>query len=237
MLLYYVRHGEPIYQPDSLTELGHKQAEALSKRMTLYGLDEIYSSTSIRAQMTAEPTAKKLEKGIKPLDWMREDYAMRDMGVYREDGVYTWASYMPKYKALFNAPEVRALREKWYEYPEFPEKFGQGIKRIDEELDQWLLSLGYRHDRENCRFEAVAANDKRVAVFAHQGFGLLFLSSLLDIPYNLFSTRYDLSHTSVTSIYFREEGGFVYPRVLQHANDSHLYKEGLLTGYNNELDI
>ena len=56
MIFYYVRHGDPIYDPDSLTELGHKQAAALAKRFTLTGLDEIYSSTSMRARMTAEPT-------------------------------------------------------------------------------------------------------------------------------------------------------------------------------------
>ena len=33
MLLFYVRHGDPIYKPDSLTELGHRQAEALVARM------------------------------------------------------------------------------------------------------------------------------------------------------------------------------------------------------------
>ena len=55
MILYYIRHGEPIYDPDCLTELGHKQADAVSKRLALYGVDEIYSSTSIRARQTAEP--------------------------------------------------------------------------------------------------------------------------------------------------------------------------------------
>ena len=31
MVFYYIRHGDPIYDPDSLTEHGHKQAEALAK--------------------------------------------------------------------------------------------------------------------------------------------------------------------------------------------------------------
>ena len=60
MLLYYVRHGDPIYEPDSLTELGHKQAAALAKRFSLYGLDEVYSSPSIRARQTAQPTCEAL---------------------------------------------------------------------------------------------------------------------------------------------------------------------------------
>ena len=40
MILYYVRHGDPIYDPNSLTPLGMRQAEALAKRFGIYGLDE-----------------------------------------------------------------------------------------------------------------------------------------------------------------------------------------------------
>ena len=35
MFLYYVSHGDPIYDPDSLTEFAHKQAKALVKRVFL----------------------------------------------------------------------------------------------------------------------------------------------------------------------------------------------------------
>ena len=64
MLLFYVRHGDPIYNPDSLTDLGHEQAKALAKRLMLHGIDEIYASTSTRATQTAIPTAKLLKKEI-----------------------------------------------------------------------------------------------------------------------------------------------------------------------------
>ena len=77
-----------------------------------------------------------------------------------------------------------------------------------------------------------------MALFAHQGFGLAFLSYILDIPYPTFTTTFDLSHSSVTVVDFgRESHKIIYPKVLQLANDSHLYKEGLLTGYNNGLRI
>ena len=62
MLLFYIRHGDPIYDPDTLTPLGVRQAEALSKRLALFGIDEIYASTSTRAQLTAKPTAELLKK-------------------------------------------------------------------------------------------------------------------------------------------------------------------------------
>ena len=44
MIFFYVRHGDPIYNPDSLTPLGERQAEAVAKR--LCGL-EIYKNKTI----------------------------------------------------------------------------------------------------------------------------------------------------------------------------------------------
>ena len=64
MILYLVRHGDPIYDPDSLTPLGHEQAKAVAKRFALYGLDEVYASTSNRAIQTAKPTSELLKKEI-----------------------------------------------------------------------------------------------------------------------------------------------------------------------------
>ena len=57
MLLFYIRHGDPIYDPDSLTPLGLRQAEAVAKRLSLYGLDEIYASSSNRAMTVVSSAA------------------------------------------------------------------------------------------------------------------------------------------------------------------------------------
>ena len=56
MLLYYIRHGEPTYDPDELTPNGRRQAEAVGRRLARFGLDKIYCSTSNRALQTAQPT-------------------------------------------------------------------------------------------------------------------------------------------------------------------------------------
>ena len=40
MLFIYIRHGEPIYEPDDLTELGRLQAEAVAKRLAEIGVDK-----------------------------------------------------------------------------------------------------------------------------------------------------------------------------------------------------
>lgn len=236
MLFYYIRHGDPIYDPDSLTPLGQAQAEALAKRLCLNGLNRVFSSPSNRAVQTAKPTCDLLKKEISLCDWAEEGLAMQDFGVPHPIHGRTWSFYDTDILALFNSSEVRALGDKWYEHPALTEyHFEKGVKRVDTAVDEFFLSLGYRHDRENTRYEIVQPNRERVALFAHQGFGMCFFSSMLDIPYPIFCTRFDFGHSSMSVINFEDRGGYVYPQVLQLSNDSHLYREGILTGYHNVI--
>jgi probable phosphoglycerate mutase len=238
MILYYIRHGDPIYDPDSLTELGHKQAKALVARTTLYGLDEIYCSTSNRAKLTAQPTCEALGKEMILLDWANEGYAFAEMSIPKPDGSKMWMFQSEECRKKMNAPEVKARGAKWYEDPYFPQTCGAGVQRVDKEVDNFLLSLGYKHNRETGEYELLGKkNEKRVALFAHQGFGMLFLSSLLDIPYNIFSTHFDMSTSAVTAILFGEDGETTFPTVLQLSNDSHLFKADLMTGYHNCIKV
>lgn len=95
-----------------------------------------------------------------------------------------------------------------------------------------MLSIGYRHTENG--YIAERPNDDRVALFAHAGFGLAFLSALLDIPYPMMSTRFDMGHTGMTVIDLSGDG-FVVPKVLQLSNDSHIFASELPTIYNNEI--
>ena len=238
MILYYIRHGDPIYDPDSLTELGHKQAEALADRTCLYGFDEIYCSTSTRAIMTAEPTCKRLGKTPVLLAWANESRAWENFSLPNEQGKYFWCFHQRKWIEKFNHPEVTALGDKWYEHSFFADtKFKKGVETIDNATDDFLRSLGYEHDRTMRGYRAISPNEKRIALFAHQGMSFSFLSSLLDIPYPYFSTHFDLSHSCVTVISFENVDGLIYPKVLQHSNDSHLFKAGLMNGYHGSIKI
>jgi len=237
MIFYYVRHGDPIYDPDSLTELGHKQAAALAKRFALYGLDKVYSSPSTRARQTAQPTCDALGLEMKICDWADEAKAWDDTAILNKEGKYTWSFCDAETADKFNDPSVRALDKEWYKHEYFKGMpFEKGIKRVDAGVDELLLSLGYRHDRERNCYEKVGDSPKRVALFAHHGASMLIMSSILDIPYPIFSTRTCMGHTGVNVIEFGDEGR-IYPQVFQYSNDSHLYKENLLTGYNNSIDI
>lgn len=237
MLFFYVRHGDPTYKPDELTPLGRRQAEAVAKRLALYGIDRIYSSTSNRAYETAQPTAELLKLPVTQLDFCHESHAFQENSVYYAEGKRTWAFGLPKYRQLFMQPDVLAMGQKWYDHPAFAEHptFKSSVARINGEVDALFAGFGYEHDRETGTWRAVAPTDERIALFAHQGFGMSFLSSVLDIPYPLFATHFDMSHTGMTVIEFKDNDGVVVPKVLTLANDSHLYREGLPTRYHNVI--
>ena len=61
MRIVFVRHGEPDYARDCLTENGREQAMAAAKRLRGEGIEAIYSSPLGRA---AETAADWVENGI-----------------------------------------------------------------------------------------------------------------------------------------------------------------------------
>ena len=67
-----VRHAEPDYSIDSLTEKGWREAELLSRRMTKVNMDHIFVSPLGRAKDTCSLTEKAT--GIKAVEkrWLRE---------------------------------------------------------------------------------------------------------------------------------------------------------------------
>ena len=234
MLLFFLRHGDPIYDPDSLTPLGQRQAEALGKRLAQFGLDKIYVFSSQRAIQTAQPTCEMLKIQPEILDWCNEGHAWRELACPDATGKTRWLFHQPDMIEQMVSEDVRAMDMEWYRHPKFAgQDFGAGIERIRRETDQWLAQLGYRHDSQKKMYDSAGVNSQRVALFAHQGFGLAFLSCLLDIPYPQFTTHFDMGHTGMTVIHFPEQQGWVVPKILQLSNDSHLYREGLPTCYQN----
>lgn len=233
MLFFYIRHGDPIYVPDSLTPLGEKQADALAKRLALYGIDKIYASSSERAKLTANPTADLLKKDIEILDFANEIHTWHDLTLER-NGKKGWLFQDEETRKLFTDESILSMGHKWYEHEKF-KAYKKGMDRISKEAGEFFKALGYEHIKNTGRYKVLKSNNERVALFAHQGFGLAFLSEILGIPYPMFVTHFDIGHTGMTVIEFKEENGYAIPKVLTLSSDSHLYKEGLPTKYHNVL--
>jgi len=221
MQFIYIRHGEPTYDPDGLTELGKHQAEQVAQHLSLTGVDRIYSSTSMRAIMTARPTAMRLNKEISYVDFANEKHVWEKLTVDTPSGK-RWLFQSQKIIELFHRPDMIELGMKWFEHPEFiHQSFKAELDRIQKESDVFFANLGYLHVGQS-RYKVVNGNDDRVAFFAHQGFGYAFLSLLLNVPYPQWCTHFELGHAEITLIDFKDEGGYSYPKVLSLSNRSHL---------------
>ncbi len=82
MRLYFVRHGQSEANvqmiisnrdlPHPLTELGHRQAEALAQSLADVPLAAIYSSSIMRALQTAQIVAARKDLPVKIVDALRE---------------------------------------------------------------------------------------------------------------------------------------------------------------------
>ena len=115
--------------------------------------------------------------------------------------------------------------------------FKKSVEKYYNEIDEFFVSLGYEHIKGTGSYKVTKPSDERIALFAHRGFGLTFLSTVLDIPYPAVCMHFGMSHTGMTVINFEEEDGYCVPRLLMLSSDSHLYKEGLPTRYYNEIQI
>ena len=243
MLLFYIRHGDPIYEPNSLTPLGFRQAEAIGRRLARYGLDEIYVSSSTRARQTAQPVCEMLHKEATVLDWTNEDHAWAQMTFPAPGGGLTWGFFTREVQNVFTSPEVRNSGDRWMEHPIFQgTTFVEGYLRIRRETRAFLEQEGFAWDDEKGQYRNLSRRKetpcadpygKRVALFAHHGFGTSFLSNVMDIPYPQICIKTDLSHSDMTVIHFNEADEYVIPRMLTMSNDGHLMADGLPTRYNN----
>jgi len=234
MLLFYVRHGDPIYSPDQLTPLGRRQAEAIGRRLARYGVDKIYSSTSIRAQETAQPLCEMLRTEKTLLEWCHESRAYEDTWVEGKER-RPWAIESELLRRVFVSEEMRKLGNEWYEHPilaPYRDRMKAGKERVDRGVDTLLRELGFEHDRAAGIYQVNNPQYERVALFAHAGFGRAFLSSVLDWPYPDFATHVDMNHTGLSVVEFKPDGDWCIPRLLTYGNDAHLYAENLPTRYN-----
>jgi len=230
MILFLVRHGEPDYASDTLTALGRRQANALVPRFEKLKFSHIFCSSNGRARQTAEPTAQKLNMNLEIEPWTSEDLVYRDFFRKNEDpdeGGH-WVFNVPAYK--FHTPENRRRDTDWMECDclknggsdgDFGFHPADGMARLKCESDLFLAKLGY--ERDGGLYRITRANNENVALFAHHGFTLCWLSYLLDIPPQLMFCSILISFTGVTMISFENyRTGKTAPRILCLNDLSHL---------------
>ena len=79
MKLLFIRHGDPDYTIDSLTEKGWKEAEFLSEKIAALDVRDFYVSPLGRAQRTALPSLEAAGCKAETVEWLQEFPAKLDV--------------------------------------------------------------------------------------------------------------------------------------------------------------
>lgn len=211
MRLILIRHGEPDYAVDGLTETGHVQARRLAEALADVRIDRIYVSPMGRAQLTANYTVEAKGMSATTLDWLHE----LD-GNYR-DRLWAWSVSGSR---AFSADGPVTL-EDWHERVEY----GPHMKKVTGPflagLDAFLAEHGYV--RQGQRYRVVDGGcDLVIAFFCHGGVTATILSHLLNVSLPAAYSHFAIEPGSRTTLAFEAEDGYGVFRLRGLNDTSHL---------------
>lgn len=199
MRMIIVRHGDPDYANDTLTEKGWREAEMLAERLAKTGLTSIYVSPLGRAAATASCTLEKTGKTAVTLDWLRE-FEPRILRPDRE-GART--------RAWDWMPEDWTGRDHFYDHDDWAldpvmreGHVKEEYERVCRGLDELLAEHGYEH--EGRLFRVRRANHDTLCLFCHFGVEMVILSHLLSVSPMPLWHGFAAAPSSVTVLYSEE---------------------------------
>lgn len=222
MKLLIIRHGDPDYTVDSLTEKGWREAAYLAERMAKADAQYYYVSPLGRARDTASLTLKKLGRTAEECQWLREFCVpvRRPDAAERPSVAWDW---LPQDWLS----DERFLREdQWY----LPEVFqAAGVKEeydwVVENFDALLERHGCRREGRFYRFER--PNNDTIVFFCHFGAECVLLSHLLNVSPMVLWHGTCAAPTSVTTVVTEERReGIASFRISAFGDTSHLYCHG-----------
>ena len=244
MRLLFIRHGDPDYENDALTDTGKREAGALAAHISDWNIDEVYLSPLGRARDTAMYSMRAMGLDTDEMvrtrtyDWLQEFNAVVDIPAMPEyleaypnsvlpDGSLRkricWdivPAYLNKHPELY---ETWGWRDtKLVHDTDIAEKYDGVCKGID----ALLAEYGYIRDGYGYRVEKEYSGT--IACFCHFGVTCVILSHLTNMsPFGLWHGTC-LAPTSVTEVYTEErQSGYASFRAWKIGDVTHLTLEGL----------
>ena len=229
MKILIIRHGEPDYENDSLTEKGWREAEYLSEMLIKQlnassgdGAVCFYMSPYGRAQDTACPTLKKLGRTAEVLPWLKEFYYF----IWRPDDTTRKRIPWDWYPADWMQDPRLYQADHWFENELMSEgNIGEAYRNVTEQFDELLARHGYR--REGGYYRAERSNHDTIVLFCHFGLESVLLSHLLGVSPMPVWHGFCAQPSSVTTVITEERRkGIASFRILAFGDTSHLYMNG-----------
>ena len=211
--IIFVRHGHPDYEKDCLTELGHKQAEAMTKRLSDEKIDCIYSSSLGRALETAQHLADARGMNVTLCDFMRE---VRSGSINGEEIPHNGQPWRVVDDMI--ASGISLLDEDWENKYFSNNTVLSHFKRCNDGFDKFLEELGYK--REGCYYRVLKKNSKNIVMVSHGGSSSSVIAHIFNLPSPfVFGTMRSLFTGITIASFDGEESSLISPK-FEIANDS-----------------
>ncbi|MBR3201017.1 MAG: histidine phosphatase family protein [Mogibacterium sp.] len=226
MKILIIRHGEPDYTIDSLTEKGWREAEYLSEMLvrqlgeeTKNGHVHFYMSPYGRAKDTASITLQKLDRMAEVLPWLREF----DVFIDRPDDTtrkrIPW-DWLPE--DWMQDPRL-FQEDHWFENERMATgNVGEEFRKVTEQFDALLAKHGYKRDGRYYRVER--ANHDTIVLFCHFGVESVLLSHIFGVSPMPVWHGFCAQPSTVTTLVTEERRkGIASIRMLAFGDTAHLY--------------
>ena len=220
MRLLIIRHGDPDYSIDGLTEKGKREAKLLAERLCREDIAAVYCSALGRARLTIAPTLSELGITAEYCLWLREFNYAKVLLPYLDGGDCCW-DILPEF--VDENPSLY-LPDEWMKVDFVKNsKVYDSYNEVCRALDAMLEKHGYARSGKN--YIAKSPNHDTVILVCHFGLASVLLSHLLNCsPYSLWQHTC-LAPTSVTTLYTEERrDGRALFRAQSIGDISHLYK-------------
>lgn len=223
MRIVFVRHGEPDYEHDSLTEKGFREADLLAPRVAKWDVKQFYCSPLGRAQRTCEHAMQLITppRDVIIYDWLREfPIPVKDT---EKDGMRLAWDFLPDKWA---DDELMTDKDDWWksplmQNPELKPYYDKVVKGLDELIE----SYGYK--RNGHYYDVVKHSDDTIVIFCHFGIISFMMSHLINVsPVNLLH-GFCMQPTSVTVLNTEErDGEHAFFRCHMYGDTQHLHDGG-----------
>lgn len=219
MRLIIVRHGDPDYVKDSLTEKGWKEAELLAEKLSGLQVEKFYVSPLGRARDTASLTLQRMGREAEVCDWLREFPPQICRPDKQGQKAIPW-DWLPQ---DWMEEEKYFLRDKWTDTPIMQEgKVKEAYDYVVENFDRFLAAHGYVRQGEY--YQAQRPNRDTIVIFCHFGLECVLLSRLMNVSPMILWHHTCAAPSSVTTVVTEErrQGKAIF-RMTGFGDISHLY--------------
>ena len=216
MRILYIRHGEPDYAKDDLTDRGVRQAELLAQRLKNEGIEEIWSSPLGRAQRTARISSEVLELPVKTLECMREIKwgSVNGEAIFADGHPWDIADEMVRQGMDLTGRDWQTNR--FY----INNSAVDSVKTVESGTDEWLRTFGY--NRQGLYYDHISEEDhhKTVALFCHGGSSSAAIAHVMNLQFPYVCGMLHMDFTGITIVRMDRKRGIASLPCIELANDS-----------------